>query len=535
MLRRNRRNRRYLTLSFALAMSACAQPSGEPTTESVAPVTSDAAEGAAARSEGVPRPEPTRYPKGRWRLVPFTDLLAVSLPLSHLLIRHSEATSSQVSLNLLAWRTALPPSSRSRAEALALAEQLAERAQGNPLAFAALAREFSEDPITAASGGSLGAVTATQLWAWPRILDALAATPAGAVTGVVETEFGFHVFERRLPPPEYTRSGVRVVIGHADAPFLGFSARRGVPARSRAEAEALAGQVYQEAREHPERFEQLVERYSDHEDVLRGGDFGTWSSHEPTFLPREVETLGELAVGGVAPPIETLFGFQIIQRTVDRVRERYLLSKLELSFDPAIPDGEAGSRREVLQRMRAFSRQIAQDPSSFRQLQKQVCCTAVFPLVAGRDEAVIDRLLATLEPGGIGADVLETGQRFMIVKRELPGSLPPPSPTSFDLPSPATPKLSDVMDDYSSRFIAEQVAEVAKQAMVVLEGLSRADGDELLSLHRFFESDQPDTAEQRHRALDQLEARARAQLGDVRYLQYRGLLEARFAAAILDL
>ncbi len=82
-------------------------------------------------------------------------------------------------------------SSATRAEAKRKAEALAKEAQENPKRFADLAREHSQDPGSAKSGGELGFVArgVTE----KAFDEALFRMKPGEVAGPVETPFGYHV------------------------------------------------------------------------------------------------------------------------------------------------------------------------------------------------------------------------------------------------------------------------------------------------------------------------------------------------------
>jgi peptidyl-prolyl cis-trans isomerase C len=68
--------------------------------------------------------------------------------------------------------------------------------------FAAVAREVSEDPGSAPRGGDLGAFGKGQMV--PPFEQAAFALPAGQISGLVESPFGFHVIkvQERLPAGE---------------------------------------------------------------------------------------------------------------------------------------------------------------------------------------------------------------------------------------------------------------------------------------------------------------------------------------------
>jgi hypothetical protein len=270
------------------------------------------------------------YPLARWRLADATVLDDVVLWVSHIVIRHRDAESFDPCFSAADWHS--PPSrgaNRDRLEGLALAQQLAKRARATPDQFAQLAREYSEDDPTRERGGSLGGLPASHLINFGNVLDALAVTPVGSTTDVVETAYGYHVFYRRPRPPTQTVTGRRLVIGHDAAGWLKVVGRQPrPPSRSRDQALEIANRLYDEARSQPDQFGVLVERHSEHRDAVRGGDMGTWSNDEPVPAPREIELLEHLAPGEMAPPIDSPVGFQIVQRIAERERPQYAMQAL---------------------------------------------------------------------------------------------------------------------------------------------------------------------------------------------------------------
>lgn len=78
----------------------------------------------------------------------------------------------------------------SRPAALARAEQLVGKLRGRKNRFASLARKYSECP-TALEGGKLGTLTRGQLY--PELDAMLFSMQEGEISGVVESDVGFHV------------------------------------------------------------------------------------------------------------------------------------------------------------------------------------------------------------------------------------------------------------------------------------------------------------------------------------------------------
>jgi hypothetical protein len=360
--------------------------------------------------------------------------------LSQILIRHEQVLDPEVSFTVTGWETAQPRVARKRRDALLLAEKLVRsaREQAN---FETLAREFSEEPESRERGGSLGGVMAQHLSAWPQVLDAVATLNAGDVSDVVATEYGYHVFSRRAPVPEAIVSGAHVVIAHDSAPWIATAARGPLHRRSRAEAFTIARRIVERARENPQTFPELVAEYSEHRDAARAGDFGAWSTREPTGYVREVETLARLDVGEIAEPIDTMFGVQVIQRTPNRNRERYAVTQIILPFAAAEPNDHGSSRVTVLQKARELSAALREDPSRFEGFQRRWCCSEVSEVIEGRDLPALEAALAHLAPGQIGAEPIvdEDQQRYTILKRLDPNTLPPLVPPCTTLPGEAQP------------------------------------------------------------------------------------------------
>jgi hypothetical protein len=376
---------------------------------------------------------------GAWRHAPAADLDRTLLWLAHIVVRHEEVIETQVSFNLTGWQTEQPPSRRSRREALRLAEQLAQSARRGAV-FHELARRFSEEPETALLGGSLGAVVAGHLTAWPHVLDAVAQLGPGDVSSVLETEYGYHVLQRRPPPAELEVSGSHIVIAHAAAPWLKLVARHALPQRSREEARALALELYERLRTRPDEFQGAAAEHSDHRDAVNGGDFGSWSTHEVGYS-REIEALTKLDVGEVAPPLDTMIGFQILRRTEDRIRRRYAMAKLAVRFDSDLGDDDPGSSAAAAQRIAGMLARVSADPAQFDSLRQSACCRHIFEVREGRLAPDVEAAVANLAPGAIATAPIRDGNLEYLIPKRLPlEALPARLPVLFELPGAPEPR-----------------------------------------------------------------------------------------------
>jgi parvulin-like peptidyl-prolyl isomerase len=341
----------------------------------------------------------------------------VVLWFSQIVIRHAQVRAD-VSFNLAYWTSVVAPE-RSRADALALAERVADLAAHEPTQFAELARQYSEDLASRDEGGALGGYAAVQLSFWPQVLDALSALSPGQTSKIVETPYGFHVFQRHAPAREESRSGAHIVIGHDAALWLSVSARRPRPRRTREAALALANDIYGQAASAPDRFGELVEKYSEHRDAVAAGDFGAWSTREPSAFPSRIKRLGELAVGQVGKPVETHLGFEIIQRTPARSRSSYRaavlmfpLSKVN-SDTPTDPSTE--QRAAALHEAEGVARQLKADPSRFDALR-----SADLQWQEGRENPELTRALSRLQTGQLTPTPVDSEHGFLVAKRLEP-------------------------------------------------------------------------------------------------------------------
>jgi parvulin-like peptidyl-prolyl isomerase len=134
------------------------------------PMTSASPEPTAAPQPA--RPNPADAPVAR-------DQGGTRIRASHILIAYQGAARSKAT--------------RSKDDAKKLAESVLKRVQSGS-DFATLAKEVSDDPTAKERGGDLGSFdryTMTKPFA-----DAAFALSVGQTSGIVETEFGFHIIKR---------------------------------------------------------------------------------------------------------------------------------------------------------------------------------------------------------------------------------------------------------------------------------------------------------------------------------------------------
>jgi parvulin-like peptidyl-prolyl isomerase len=507
----------------AATQGSAAAPPGDPAAQqpTAAPVSEAVQTSPASRPTFV-----APYPRAAWRLAAPSELEGVVLWVSQILIRHVDVRN-EVSFNLANWFSVPPPSVLTRDEALALARRIADQAAQAPQTFSTLARQYSEDLRSRDEGGVIGGIEALQLASWPQVLDALAALAPGQSSQVVETRYGFHIFQRSAPVAAEVISGAHIVIGHTQAQWLQGFAREKLPTRSRDEAFALADQVYRLARAEPARFRELVSQYSDHNDAAVGGDVGNWSTREPNAYPGRMRRLQALAVGEVGAPVETHLGFEIVQRTPLRPRLQYRARAAVFTFDPEAPETDASSYTKVLANVDAMARDLAKNPAGFAHLD-----SGAEQWEDGRGIPALTLLLQGLGPGQVAPSPFQNDSRFFIVQRMEPEPVPSRK-LATELPSPAQPDLAYFFGRLSAQETRHFMRSLASQARDELR-LPDDSAAQLSVLHALDGRIDDDVAPETRLALiDETIDKARVVLGDENHRLYRSLVDRLATVALL--
>jgi peptidyl-prolyl cis-trans isomerase SurA len=180
-----------------------------------------------------------------------------------------------------------------------IAEAQARLAAGED--FRLVAADLSED-ASSRRGGTL-AVAEYETWV-PAFSDVAFALEVGEISGVVETEFGYHIIQR-IPLDE--RHLQQIVVRYASA--LGASSHE--VTRSEDEALALAEHILVELEAGMD-FEEAARTWSEGPMGPRGGDIGV-------VLVGELgvgieEAVAELDIGETSGVVRSPFGVHILKR-----------------------------------------------------------------------------------------------------------------------------------------------------------------------------------------------------------------------------
>lgn len=208
------------------------------------------------------------------------------------------------------------------AEARMKAEGFLARArQGED--FAALAREFSEDPGSAPNGGDLGLFRRGDMV--PEFDEVAFTLRPGEISNLVRSDFGYHFIKVEEIAGERVRARHILVGLQPSEEDLANAYQRAVLLNRRVEE--------------GEEFAALARAESDHQESgANGGLLGTYTQDAPP--PGFAEVVATLTLGDVSPPVRTEFGWHLVKVNDDlsELEELVRQSKIQDLFDRVLAE-----------------------------------------------------------------------------------------------------------------------------------------------------------------------------------------------------
>ena len=214
--------------------------------------------------------------------------------------------AEEVRVRHLLLRQSGPDTTAAYARANALRDSLA----AGLIDFEAAARAYSEDPSAETNGGDIGYITGG-LTVLP-FEDLAYDTPVGQIGGPVRTQFGYHIVEVLDRRPAQ---------GEIEARHILVTPEGSEPADTLAAYQTIVD--LRERVEAGEDFAELARQFSDDTGSgARGGDLGAFGTGR-MVAPFEQAAFGLEAVGDLAGPVRTRFGYHLIQLTGRPERPSY--------------------------------------------------------------------------------------------------------------------------------------------------------------------------------------------------------------------
>jgi hypothetical protein len=391
------------------------------------------------------------YPRGTWRVNP-DAMRGVILSYSEILVSFAGAERPRK----------FPPVSvsRSQAEALTRAQNIARALKERPGEFATLAERYSDEPTSRSRGGYAGVRRA--LGVPSTIVDALGVLNEGQVSHVIETEFGYCVVQRLKVPPDQTYSSDEIVIQHRDLKYQWTRPGRDIR-RTREEALLEANRVAGLAQKNPGAFRDLVHSASDGYDAIADGDLGLWSLYTPAPGTEIAIAVSRLEMDGTTV-VEDEGGFHVLHRKPPTQRQWLQSEEIVVMHSKSslsIGDTPSSlSRQGALALATRVLHEWQRRPGSFAALSAKYCgqyrCKHPRgPWRQGGGIPGLDGAIASLAPGEFAPAPIETPLGFHLVRRVAAA----PEATSdekfsFDVPDPGLQKVGFFFDRGSQAALA---------------------------------------------------------------------------------
>lgn len=294
---------------------------------------------------------------------------------------------------------------RTKEEALKLATTIAAKAKQPGADFAELAKEHSEGP-SGKNGGDLGTFNSTDMV--KPFSDATRKLKVGEVSAPVESRFGFHVILRKI----HILSAAHILIR-----FKGSERAGEDVTRSKEEALALATKIAKEAQAPGANFGELAKKHSEGPSAPRGGNLGTFEPNQ-MVRPFSVAT-AKLKVGQVSGPVESQFGYHVIQRK-GIAAAKHILVQWKGSARAA--ETITRTKAEAMQRMQECIAKLKKG-EKFEELAKEYSDGPSAPrggdlgeFAEGMMVPAFDKAIFGMKVGGV-SDVVETDFGFHIIYR----------------------------------------------------------------------------------------------------------------------
>ena len=144
--------------------------------------------------------------------------------------------------------------------------------------------------------------------------------------------------------------------------------------------------------------------------------------------------LAQLPIGGVSPPFDSIFGWQIVQRVPDRERADYALEGAAILFDRDAPDSSPRSPAQALLRARELTKRLLATPASLPELVRDAgIVPASGQWTEGRGAPEIMAALAAVSVDQVIPEPVRSASRYVVGRRIAPRPRVT-EPALFELP-----------------------------------------------------------------------------------------------------
>jgi parvulin-like peptidyl-prolyl isomerase len=221
--------------------------------------------------------------------------------------------------------------------------------------------------------------------------------------------------QRREPPP--LLSGAHILVAYKGAKRAGPDVTR-----SKEEAKKLAQKLAKQARKNTNQFAELAKEHSNGPSARKGGSLGAWRKGQ--MVPAFDKAIQELEMGEVSDPVETDFGYHVIQRQSPWLAGSHIL----IAYKGAARAGPdvTRSKEEAKKLAQKLAKQARKNTDQFADLAKEHSDGPSAPKGGslgkwprGRMVPAFDMAIDQLEVGGVSEPV-ETPFGYHVILKEDP-------------------------------------------------------------------------------------------------------------------
>lgn len=221
--------------------------------------------------------------------------------------KHEEVAALMLIVSFKGAPSGAPPEvTRSKEEALKLADEALVKLKKDPGKFETIAKEYNDGPNVKLPIWTTGT-------GMPKEFDeAVLGLKIGELSDVKLSPYGYHVFKRIE-----VVHGPMVAAHHILIQFKGAMNAPATVTRSKEEAKKLSEELFQKTKAiagDKDKFGELVMKHSeDPMASMNQGYIGTWEQGQ--MMPEIDSAVEKIKVGEVAAPVESSWGFHVIMRT----------------------------------------------------------------------------------------------------------------------------------------------------------------------------------------------------------------------------
>ncbi|MBI5367389.1 MAG: peptidylprolyl isomerase [Planctomycetes bacterium] len=303
----------------------------------------------------------------------------------------------------------LPGVTRTREEAQTLAGQVLAEARAKGADFAALARKYSDDKMSAERGGQVGKLERNGVP--PMIGRAVFGMEIGQVSDLVETPVAFHIFTRLVLE--------EISAAHILLMYKGSMRAPESVTRTKEEALKLLQEIATRLKA-GEKFADLARQFSDCPSKEQGGNLGVFG--RGSMVPEFEKAVFGLKVDDVSDIVETPFGYHVIMRlaTPKSVYASHILLmyKGSMRAPETITRSKEDARRqidELLKRLQG-GEDFAKVAGEISDCPSKAQGGDLGKFGPGQMTPEFEKAAFALEPGQVSG-VVETPFGFHIIKR----------------------------------------------------------------------------------------------------------------------